>query len=192
MCCRLSGQSCSNIQPEMNVACSCSRQADGCSVQCCSLRVSCSRRAAADTPPERVTDPGHSHISHGGRGKWENLYNSIFLFLYFSSHQGLNACILLLNVSRTKSALSEDKSCGCNVLQILSVDEIDEMPLLAEVLDNVENILQIVCFCCFLFQVQFSVIFAVMMAQRDWERHRVCIIYFYDNTTANLAGILCL
>ena len=69
MCCRLSGQSCSNIQPEMNVACSCSRQADGCSVQCCSLRVSCSSRAAADTPPERVTDPGHSHISHGGSGK---------------------------------------------------------------------------------------------------------------------------
>ena len=52
-----------------------------------------------------------------------------------------------------------------------------------------ENILQIVCFCCSLFLVQLSVIFAVMMAQRDSEGHRVCIIYFYDNTTANLAGI---
>ena len=52
---------------------------------------------------------------------------------------------------------------------------------------NFRNSLQIVCFCCFLFRVQLSVIFATMMAQRDWDR--VCIIYFYDNTTANLAGI---
>ena len=90
MCCRLSGQNCSNIQPEMNVACSCSRQADGRTVQCCSLRVSCSSRAAADTPQSVSLTPALTHLTQWLTGSAElrkmrkliQQYFSIFLFFY--------------------------------------------------------------------------------------------------------------